>query len=301
MPAWNGVGLITGTADAKRAVEKINHSYRGGTDALARAVRTADEAGLVPDAFRLVPAIPELDPVLPWPGGLLRGATVAAVGSSSLQLALLAGGISQGGWAAVIGQPWFGVNAAQEYGVPLDRLALVPDPGPDWPTVVGALIDGVDMLVVTVPDPGAGTVRSLQARARERGCVLIPTRSWPGSDLVLERTAVEWAGLGRGRGRLKWQKATLRASGRGRAAKPRTLEMIFPPLSVLHEQGRLVSDLTCVPWGSASLQPPARQQQSPPTPQGPTAKDRGVTHDKQNDLWANLTPNVSPNDVRSLW
>ena len=41
--------------------------------------------------------------------------------------------------------------AAAEAGVALDRLALVPHPGPDWPTVVAALLDGVDIVVAAAP------------------------------------------------------------------------------------------------------------------------------------------------------
>jgi len=301
MPAWTGAGLIAGKADVESAIAAINQSYRAGTEALAYAVRTAGDAELTPDASRLLPAIEELRPLLPWPGGVLRGATVATVDSSSLQLALLAGGMSQGGWAAVVGQPWFGAAAAQEYGVRLERLALVPDPGPDWPTVVSALIDGVDLVVVTVPEPAAGIVRSLQARAREKGCVLAPTGRWPGSDLVVERTAVEWAGLGKGRGRLRWQKATFRASGRGKASRPRTLEMIFPPLSVLRDQGRLSADAVGVPWESPLLRPPIWPSPDETTPNDTTPQNRRPAPGEEHPMWANLQPNEPPPATRSLW
>jgi hypothetical protein len=301
MPAWSGAGLIASKADVDAAVAAINQTYRAGTEALAYAVRIAGDAKLIPDASRLLPAIEELRPFLPWPGGLLRGATVAAIGSSSLQLALLAGGMSQGGWAAVVGQPWFGAAAAQEYGVPLERLALVSDPGPDWPTVVGALVDGVDMVVLTVPDPAAGIVRSLQARAREKGCVLVPTGRWPGSDLVVERTAVEWAGLGKGRGRLRWQKATFQASGRGKAARTRTLEMIFPPLSVLRDQGRLAADAVGVRWESPLLRPPVWQSRDETSTQDTSPQNRRSASGDEHLMWSNLQPNEPPAGMRSVW
>jgi hypothetical protein len=50
----------------------------------------------------------------------------------------------------------------------------VPDPGPDWPTVVSALIDGMGLVVVNAAAEDRA-VRSLQARARECGCVLYRT------------------------------------------------------------------------------------------------------------------------------
>lgn len=182
----------------------------------------------------------------------------------------------------------------------LERLALVPDPGPDWPTVVGALIDSVDLVVVTVPDPAAGIVRSLQARAREKGCLLVPTGRWQGSDLVVERTAVEWAGLGKGRGRLKWQKATFQTAGRGKAARPRTLEMIFPPLSVLHDQGRLATDAVAVPWESPLLRPPIWQSHDA-APADTTPQNRRPAPGDEHPMWSNLQPNEPPAGMRSLW
>src|SRR4051794_12253328 len=117
-----------------------------------------------------------------FPGsGLRRGTTVSVVGgggsgSTSLALALLAGPSQAGSWTAVVGCPDLGLVAAAELGVDLERLALVPRPGSgsQWPTVVSALLDAVD--VVAVRPPGrikAGDVRRLTAKARERGAVLL--------------------------------------------------------------------------------------------------------------------------------
>ncbi|RSM67446.1 hypothetical protein DMB66_15955 [Actinoplanes sp. ATCC 53533] len=85
-------------------------------------------------------------------------------------------------------------------------------------------------LVVVAPPPDftEPVIRSLQARARQRGTVLIPTSAWPGSDLVIECTSKVWTGLGRGHGRLRTQELRLTASGRGRAALPRTATVVFP-------------------------------------------------------------------------
>lgn len=160
--------------------------------------------------------------------------------------------------------------------------------------MIGALIDGMDLIVVTVPDPAAGTIRSLQARARERGCVLLPTRPWPGSDLVMERTAVEWAGLGRGRGRLRWQKGTFRTSGRGKAVRPGTLEMVFPPQSVLIGQRRLSAETLAVPWGSPLLEPPVWRAQSQPTAGDTMPASRRPTESAEYSMWADLQPNDPP-------
>jgi len=121
MPAWTGAGLITGKADVDRVVAAVNQTYRAGTETLAHAVQPATAAELADSPATLLPILPELRRGLPWPG-LRRGATVSVVGSTSLIFALLAGAMSEGGWAAILGMPEAGVLSAQEMGVPLSRL-----------------------------------------------------------------------------------------------------------------------------------------------------------------------------------
>ncbi len=91
-------------------------------------------------------------------------------------MTLLAGAMTQGCWAAVVGQPDFGALAAgTDFSIPLQRLAAIPNPGPDRPTVVSTLIDGLGLVAVTttgaVPNSTSG---ALINRARQRGCVLLP-------------------------------------------------------------------------------------------------------------------------------
>lgn len=285
MPDWTG-RTVANRDDVARAIAELTRHDRSGASALAHAVQTGSQAELTPDRSRLLPVLPELADVLPWPGGLLRGATVAAVGSSSLRLALLAGAMTEGSYAAVVGVPWFGALAAlQGYGIAGERLALIPDPGPDWPAVVGALIDGVDMIVVQAPDGPEGVARSLQARARERGCVLVPTRAWPGSDLVLERTSSRWTGLGKGRGRLRRQHATFRVTGRGRATREKTFDMMFPPASIAGPEPQPIR------------LPPVVE----PEPRGSIPENRQPARG-ENPLWANIVPNEPPPGMHSgLW
>jgi hypothetical protein len=225
-------GAIRSAADVRTILDSTNRRglERVTTTALAEVVRSGDDTELTPDASKLLPIDERLAGLLPWPGGLRRGATVAAVGSTSLLMVLLAAGMSQGSWAAVAGVPTFGALAAgQDYGVPLDRAVLIPELGPDWQKVTAALIDGVDLVVVaSPPDVTEPVLRSLQARARQRGTVLIPTSAWLGSDLVIECTNKVWTGLGRGHGRLRAQELQLTAIGRGRAARPRTATVVVP-------------------------------------------------------------------------
>jgi hypothetical protein len=118
--------------------------------------------------------------------------------------------------------PDLGLMAAAEVGIALDRLALVPDPGPEWPSVAAALLDGIDVVVVAPPGPvPAGLAARLAARARHRGAVLVGYARWTGADVVLEPAGAGWSGLGQGRGRLSRHELVISRRGRGAAARPR--------------------------------------------------------------------------------
>jgi hypothetical protein len=247
---WAGAGRIDGGADIARVLAAVNAAgqSRERTAEMPQAVERADDVALDrPDASRVLPVGREVAELLPWPGGIRRGTTVAAIGSTSLLMALLSEASAAGSWAAVVGMPAFGVLAAAECGVELSRLALVPEPGPQWPTVVGALLDGLDVVIVNTPtEVPAGTARSLMARARQRGAVIITTRPWPGCDVTIKLVERQWHGLGHGRGRLRGQEVTLSATGRGKAAQPRQVTTTLPPTSALERLG--VPDAGAARW-----------------------------------------------------
>lgn len=177
---------------------------------------------------RVLPVHPALAGLLPG-GALDRGSTVVVGGSTSLVLALLAEASRAGGWTALAGLPRVGVLAAHQLGLDLARLVLVPSPGADGPTVVAALLDGVDAVVVGDVALSDADRRRLSARARERGAVLVSTTPWPGAHVSLTAETVGWEGLGRGEGRLRARRLVVRAGGRGAAARGWTAEVVVPP------------------------------------------------------------------------
>ena len=176
------------------------------------------------------PPFPVAEPIAPLlPGGLRPGSVVAVQGSMALLLAMLAAATTQGVWAAVIGAGDLGVLAAAEAGVVVQRLALIPRPGPDPASVAAALLDGVALVALASTDrisPGAR--RSLAARARQRGSVLLPLGRWPGVDIELDCRAEAWHGAEAGHGRLRSREVVVRAVGRGAAARPRTARLLLP-------------------------------------------------------------------------
>ncbi|HMO11163.1 MAG TPA: hypothetical protein PKB06_06625 [Actinotalea sp.] len=166
---------------------------------------------------RTRPADPLLAALLPT--GLDRGTTLTVTGSTSLVLGLLAQASAGGSWVAVVGLPTVGVLAAHQLGLALDRVVLVPDPGPDGPRVLAALVDGVDAVVAGEVALADADRRRISARARERGSVLVSTTPWPGSSVVLTVEGSRWSGVGRGEGRLRDRVLTVSRYGRGAAGR----------------------------------------------------------------------------------
>ena len=176
---------------------------------------------------RILPVLDELGGLLP--NGLRRGSALVVEGSMSLALAVLAGPSAAGRWAAVVGVPEVGIAAAVELGADLDRLVLVPRPGDEWATVVAALADAIDVILVRPPGRvGGPTARRLTARARQRGAALVSLADWEGAELRLTQVGQQWYGLGAGWGRLRGCSLTVRVHGRGVAAVPREHTVWLP-------------------------------------------------------------------------
>ncbi|MGH3938291.1 MAG: hypothetical protein ACRDTG_06590 [Pseudonocardiaceae bacterium] len=174
------------------------------------------------------PVAEPLAPLLPN-GGLRRGSVVAVRGSTVLLLALLAAATTQGVWAAVVGVDDLGVLAAAEAGIVVRRLALIPRPGPDPARAIAALLDGMGLVALTGADRMSSRARrSLTARARQCGAVLLPIGRWPGADVELDCRAEAWRGPEAGHGRLRSREVVVRAVGRGVAARPRIARLLLP-------------------------------------------------------------------------
>lgn len=185
---------------------------------------------------RVLPVAPEVSVVLPS-GGLDRGTTVVVEGSTALVLAMLAEASRSGSWVGMAGLPRVGVLAAHQTGLELERLVLVPTPGPDGPTVVAALLDGMDVVVVGDVALTDADRRRLSARARERGAVLLSTAQWPAAHVVLTVASTRWEGLGQGHGRLRERRQTVVGTGRGAAARGWRCEVTLPVGRLRHADG----------------------------------------------------------------
>ncbi len=179
-----------------------------------------------------LPLASALAPLLPR--GLRRGQVVSVEGSTSLLLALAAQASNEGSWMSIVGMPQVGVLAASQRGVDLSRLALVPHPGTQAPAALGALVDGMDVVIV-----GQGLAlsdadrRRLGARARERGSVLLASGAWPGAHVQLTVERSRWSGLGAGDGRLREREVTVAIAGRTAGSTRRVLVALDVDLQAL--------------------------------------------------------------------
>ena len=194
---------------------------------------------------RTLPVAPPLGDLFP-DGSLRRGTTIvvggpgggtdadrAADGSVSVALALVAAASASGSWCALVGLDGLGAVAAQEAGIDLARLAVIPRPDAAWAEATAALIDGVDLVVLCPPfPPRPAMARRLVARARERRSVLVvvPGRAgWPDPpDLCLSVGEARWDGAGTGEGFLSRRSMTVTATGRRSAARPRHHRVWLP-------------------------------------------------------------------------
>ncbi|HZQ87918.1 MAG TPA: hypothetical protein VFA83_23930, partial [Acidimicrobiales bacterium] len=200
---------------------------------------------------QLLPVLPELAGLLVG-GGLRRGTSVAVADSTTLGLRLLAAASQAGSWCAAVGLPSLGVVAAAEAGLVLERLALVPHPGEpsQWGTIVAALLDALDVVLVRPPARvRIADSRRLLARARERGSVLVALGKWDGADVRLSVAGQSWEGVGHGHGHLRARTLDVVATGRGAAARERRAPLLLSASGAVSNAGdRRSQAITAPPW-----------------------------------------------------
>ncbi len=234
---------VDGAAELEDAVEGVVR--RGDRVATVQQLRElVDRTRPVSTAEqRVLPVLPAVEGLLAG-RGLQRGTVVqvnGGAGATSLALAVAAGPTRAGSWVACVGLPELGWAAAAASGVELERLVVVRPTEQSWATVVAALVDAFDVVLCGLERaPSSSEVRRLQARARERGSVLVVVagaagsvgparRSWPeAADVDLSVVGAEWAGLGDGWGHLRSRRITVETGGRRGMRRGRRVELWLP-------------------------------------------------------------------------
>lgn len=231
------------TAEASAGLRQRLTGVTTLTTAVTEPTQAPPSSSIPPELLLPLPA--GLDALLPW-GGLRRGSAVQVSGSRSVLLALAAAAANAPGqdlWCAVMAMPDVGLAAAAEAGLDLDRTVVVPKPGPDAPSVLGALIDGFDVVVLGHCRALSDTDRrSAGHRLRSRETVLLSGGAWPGAQAVLEVGERSWLGVGAGEGVLTGREATIAGYVRG-LGQPRRVRILMGPdgdVTPVGQQPRLV-------------------------------------------------------------
>lgn len=177
---------------------------------------------------RTVPVGDDLAELFPE-RALVRGRTLACAGpgATSAGMALAAAAVAGGAWLAVVDIPTFGLDAASEAGIPLERVVAVSTStgvgaevgagGGAWIDVMGAVVDGFDLVLARVPvDRSPGLLRKLSTRIRQRGAVviLLGDVGAMACDGVVDASGITWTGLGAGFGVIRRRSVELQMSGR---------------------------------------------------------------------------------------
>lgn len=224
------------------AIDSIEHmfDYEGMTPAAA----TLDTANPAADTVRelqarirsmqattldsrALPTHPVLAALLPG-GALQQGAAYSVERSATLLMALLAGPSAAGSWCGIVGVPEFGIEAASRFGIDLDRLVLVPQPGDQWLAVTAAIADVMGVVVTRPPKRASdSSVARLAARLRQRGSTLIVLGPWPQSEAMLTLSQSDWGGIGEGNGHLAERQVTVTVTNRI-TGRPRSARMWLP-------------------------------------------------------------------------
>lgn len=190
-----------------------------------------DRAPLTREATVRAPGYPVTDDIAALlPQGKLSGQIAVPAhrhGATSLLWRLLAGPSTAQLWCAVVGLERLYPLAATAAGVDLSRVAFIEVRGPEEiGPALGALLEGVPVIVVSARGLTPQQQRRAAARARRSGSAVIwweGTSPIAGADARLVPTRCEWIGLRRngerrwGAGRLDSCRIEIAATWRGRA------------------------------------------------------------------------------------
>ncbi|WP_235840549.1 hypothetical protein [Corynebacterium liangguodongii] len=143
--------------------------------------------------------------------------------TAALVVEMLEAVTATGGFAGVVGWPELSYAGISH----LERVIAVPDPGIDPLSVAGVLVEGLDLVVLHLPQRIALSpvrARPLLARVRRGRAALITVNAEvPSPALRLSARVVGFHGIGRGSGRITGFDLRVEAAGHRTASAVITL------------------------------------------------------------------------------
>ncbi len=174
-------------------------------------------------------------------GGLAHGTACLFSGTPLVLMGVLAEVTRAGGHAALLGLPELGLLAAAEMGADLRRIALIPRPGRDPAQIISVLLEGMDLVVLGPGslDVAPARARALNARLRGKKTVLaVLGTEWPGARTTVAAHVRRYAGVSRGKGRLRSLELLITVQRRG--SPPRSVPACLSVAARGTAQDRLV-------------------------------------------------------------
>lgn len=185
-----------------------------------------------PDPALVVAAPEELAEALPG-GGLPRGKATQSTQCPALIVALLSQATAAGGYAAVVGWDELSLAGVAELGGALERIAVIPKPGADPLAIVGALVEGMDLVVFRSAsrlDLSVARSRPLLAKLRKGTAALVLVEcSVPSPAVLLEGRVAGFRGIRPGRGRIVGFDVEVSVQAKGYGKQQVTLHIGKPP------------------------------------------------------------------------
>lgn len=166
------------------------HGVQTGSDFVQRH---AEQKAIGGDVLVVAPPLQPLFSGM----GFERGRIYAITGDAAMSLlfALVAQPTTHGSWWSMVDISRAGLLSAAEHGVALQRTVCVSSGSSRaWSHVVGALVDGFDLVAVMSPTCNAGEARRITARLRAQGSVLLVIGNHGAfdADVVLTARSLQW-------------------------------------------------------------------------------------------------------------
>ncbi|MCK7674790.1 hypothetical protein [Corynebacterium pygosceleis] len=213
---------------------------RGDAEDVWHRVPGVPSAGVVPVPENLADCLPR--------GGLLRREVTAVGDCPALVIELIAAATGNGARVAVVGWPDLLLAGIPDAGGNLDRVVVIPDPGPRPFAVTGMLVEGMDLVIHRWNGEdtavGVSQARPLLARTRRGTAALIVIGArLPAPSVRIGADIVAYHGIGAGSGRIRGFDIAVEVTVKAAPPRRALLRVGCTPVETARTDGHPIS-----PW-----------------------------------------------------